>query len=128
MKATTIDFGTFTRPNGETLGRLILDISESGRFSLSHMVTPHEGTIVAHGEFKEYIKGLPDAAVAHLSKLVVPPPNAALKRKLMKDDEKYISSLEAANAAMAAKLDRISGFLETLTSPSVDDLAAILIP
>lgn len=71
MKAQIIDFGVFTRPDGETVGRLVLDVRENGRFSLSHMVTPDEGTLVATGEFEEYIKGLPDAAVNHLASVTL---------------------------------------------------------
>jgi hypothetical protein len=67
MKAKHIDFGTFVRPDN-SVSRLTMDVSESGRFSIHSMVTPHEGTLVATGEFKEYIKGLPDLAVETISR------------------------------------------------------------
>lgn len=54
MKSASIDFGTFTRPNG-TVGRLVLEVAPNGRISLNHMVTPHEGTILATGHFADHI-------------------------------------------------------------------------
>jgi len=33
------------------------------------MVTPDEGTLVAKGQFLEYIAGLPEASLNHLSTL-----------------------------------------------------------
>lgn len=64
----TVDFGVFPREDGEQ-GRLILEIREDGRFTMSHMVTPDEGTLVGGGEFKSYIKGLPQLAIDQMVKI-----------------------------------------------------------
>lgn len=61
----TIDLGLLKRSSGE-VGRLVIEISTNGGFTLSHMLTPDEGTILASGAFKENIKGLPQLAVTQL--------------------------------------------------------------
>lgn len=38
------------------------------------MVTPDEGTLVAKGQFHDYISGLSEASIRHLEGLSAPPP------------------------------------------------------
>lgn len=77
MKPTTIDFGTFTRPDGETTGRLVLNVSYGGAFSLDHMVTPHEGTILATGHFHGHVsKEFADLAIQQIANCALPAPRS----------------------------------------------------
>lgn len=64
----TIDLGVFDREDG-TPGKLVFEVGVSGKFTISHMRTPDEGVIVGTGEFKEYIRGLPELTVKQLIKV-----------------------------------------------------------
>lgn len=66
MNTQTIDFGIMTRPDGSR-ARLTMEVSASGRFSINAMQTPDDGTIVATGEFTDYVAGLSDASVQHIA-------------------------------------------------------------
>lgn len=115
MKAKEIDFGIIKRPDG-TVSRLIMSVAMNGQFSIYSMVTPHEGTIVATGLFREYIRGVPDLAVERIAmheELVAALERASfLLRRIVEGDHKALQNAETAAEDFETVIAKLEGGAE----------------
>jgi len=65
MKDTTISLGWMDRPDG-TRGELLMEVSPSGSFAISHMHDPLNGILVGSGHFNHIFPGMAERVVEHL--------------------------------------------------------------